>query len=257
MKYNYHTHTVRCHHAKGSDEDFVLAAIEAGFNEIGFADHSPWPYENGFASRIRMTADELEDYCSSINSLKKRYKDKINIRLGLECEYFPKYLPWLKEKIKKHGIDFIILGHHFCKDEPGQIYNGDIKTPEQLYTYCDDIVNAMESGLFMYVAHPEIFMRGYPVFDEHCREVSRRIIETAKKTNTPLEYNLLGFSHSISDGKQGYPYPDFWQMISEIKPPVTIGIDAHTPDAYLDKELFSKGIAAIKALGLEIEEKLI
>lgn len=257
MKYNYHTHTVRCQHAKGTDEDFVLAAIEAGFDEIGFADHSPWPYENGFASSIRMTTDELEDYCDSINSLKKKYRDKISIKLGLECEYFPKYLPWLKEKIKAHGIDFIILGHHFCKDEPGHIYNGDIKTPEELYIYCDDIINAMESGLFMYVAHPEIFMRSYPTFDEHCREVSKRIIEKAKETNTPLEYNLLGFSHSVNDGKQGYPYPDFWKMISEIKPPVTIGIDAHRPEAFLDKELFSKGINAIRALGLEIEKKLL
>ena len=46
MKYNYHTHTERCFHAKGSDEEFVLAAIEAGFNEIGFADHSPWNFKN-------------------------------------------------------------------------------------------------------------------------------------------------------------------------------------------------------------------
>ena len=257
MKYNYHTHTVRCHHAKGSDEEFVLAAIEAGFDEIGFADHSPWPYENGFVSRIRMTDNKLAEYCDSIKALKEKYKDKISIKLGLECEYFPKYLPWLKEKIEEHGIDFIILGHHFCVDEPGRIYNGDIKTPEELYTFCDDITEAMDSGLFMYIAHPDIFMRGYPVFDEHCREVSRRIIEKAKETNTPLEYNLLGFSHSINDGKQGYPYPDFWEMIGEIKPPVTIGIDAHSPEAYLDRKLYQKGIDAIKALGLEIEEKLL
>lgn len=257
MKYNYHTHTVRCRHAKGSDEEFVIAAIEAGFDEIGFADHSPWPYEEGFVSGIRMLPEQLADYCNSIKTLREKYKDKISIKLGLECEYFPKYIPWLKEKIKEHGIDYIILGHHFCVDEPGHIYNGDITTPEELYTFCDDITEAMDSGLFTYIAHPDIFMRGYPVFDEHCREVSKKIIEKAKETHTPLEYNLLGFSHSINDGKQGYPYPDFWEMIGKIKPPVTIGIDAHTPEALLDKALYRKGLDALAGLGLEIEEKLM
>ena len=257
MKYNYHTHTVRCHHAKGADEEFVLAAIEAGFEEIGFADHSPWPYENGFVSGIRMTTDELEDYCSSINTLKEKYKDQISIKLGLECEYFPKYFSWLKDKIEEYSIDFLILGHHFCVDEPGRKYNGSLTKPEELYTFCEDITDAMESGLFLYIAHPDIFMRGYPVFDEHCREISRRIIEKSKKTGVPLEYNLLGLWHSKNDGKQGYPYPDFWKMVAEIKPPVTMGIDAHAPDAYLDSKLYKKGLDTLNSLGLKIEEKLI
>ena len=35
-KTNYHMHTKRCMHASGSDEDYVLAAIEGGYEEIGF-----------------------------------------------------------------------------------------------------------------------------------------------------------------------------------------------------------------------------
>ena len=255
MKYNYHTHTELCHHARGENEEFVLAAIEAGFEEIGFADHSPWPYGN-FVSGIRMLPEELTSYCESIKSLREKYKDKISIKLGLECEYFPKYMPWLKEKIKEHGIDFIILGNHFCVDEPMSKYNGGLQTPEEIYAYCDDIVEAMDTGLFTYVAHPDLFMRGYPVFDEHCERVSRRIIEKAIETGTPLEYNLLGLSHSKNDGKQGYPHPDFWKIAGEMKPIVTIGIDAHEPDAYLDRMLYQRGINALRMLGLEITDEI-
>lgn len=255
MKYNYHTHTELCNHAKGSNEEFVLAAIEAGFDEIGFADHSPWPFEN-FVSGMRMTADELPMYCRSIKALKEKYKDKISIRLGLECEYFPKYLPWLKEKIDEHEIDFIILGHHFSVDEPGNNYNGNIKTPEELYFFRDNVLEAMDSGIFSYVAHPDIFMRGYPVFDRHCEKISIDIIEKAKKVGIPLEYNLLGLSHSKNDGKQGYPYPDFWKLVSEIKPLVTMGIDAHVPEAYLDYELYKNGIETLHSLGLELTKKV-
>ena len=44
LKCNYHTHTTRCKHAFGEDEAFVQAAITAGFDVLGFADHAPWPY---------------------------------------------------------------------------------------------------------------------------------------------------------------------------------------------------------------------
>ena len=54
MKTNYHTHTFRCKHAVGDDEAYVLAAIGAGFDRIGFADHCPWPFASGYRSGIRM-----------------------------------------------------------------------------------------------------------------------------------------------------------------------------------------------------------
>ena len=31
MRTNYHTHTTRCLHATGSDEEFVLSAIKGGY----------------------------------------------------------------------------------------------------------------------------------------------------------------------------------------------------------------------------------
>ncbi|MBR5826048.1 MAG: histidinol-phosphatase [Clostridia bacterium] len=251
MKYNYHTHTARCFHAVGTDEEYVVEAIKAGFDEIGFADHSPWNFKD-FVSGMRMHENELGEYCLSVKGLREKYADKISIKLGLECEYFPKYMPWLKEMLEKHEMDYIILGHHFCDDEPGSLYNGQLTEVSQLYRYRDDIIEAMETGLFSYVAHPDIFMRGYPGFDEHCEKISLEIIEKAIETNTPLEYNLLGFSHSLNDGKQGYPYPDFWRLVAEKKPPVTMGIDAHQPEAYADSVLYQKGLDALSELGLSL-----
>ena len=76
MKTNYHTHTERCNHAVGKDEDFVISAIKAHYDEIGFSDHSPWKYESDFVPRIRMRLEEFEDYYQSITNLKKKYKDQ-------------------------------------------------------------------------------------------------------------------------------------------------------------------------------------
>lgn len=255
MKYNYHTHTERCFHAYGKDEEFVLAAIDAGFEEIGFADHSPWHFD-GFVSHMRMHENELREYCDSVKSLREKYRDKISIKLGLECEYFPKYFPWLKEKIKEHEIDYIILGHHFSTDEPGSEYNGNLTTHEQLERYKSDILQALDENIFSYVAHPDIFMRGYPVFDEKCEEVSRAIIGKAVETNTPLEYNLLGLKHGINDGKPGYPHPSFWKIAGEYKPFTVIGVDAHIPEAYGESGLYGKAKETLASYGLEITDKI-
>lgn len=256
MKYNYHTHTKRCFHAKGEDEEYVLAAIKAGFGEIGFADHSPWNFEGGFVSRMRMSADELGEYAQSIKHLREKYKDKISIKLGLECEYFPQYLSWLREMIEKHGIDYLILGHHFCGDEINDVYNGFISTPEEIYNYRDDVLAAMESGLFAYVAHPDLYMRGYPVFDEHCEKVAVDIISKSIATNTPLEYNLLGFKHGINDKKPGYPHPKFWEIAADMKPLCIVGIDAHYPEAYFESDLFEAGYENLKKLGLKTVDRI-
>ena len=118
VKFNYHTHTERCMHAGGKDEDFVLAAIKAGFEEIGFSDHCAWPYKN-YASPIRMTEVQIEDYVNSVKSLREKYKDKISIKLGFECEYFERHIPWLRETLKKYSFDYIILGHHYLSYEIG------------------------------------------------------------------------------------------------------------------------------------------
>lgn len=255
MKYNYHTHTYRCFHAHGEDEEYVKAAIEAGFDEIGFSDHTAWNYKN-FVSHMRMHESELKGYCDSIKNLREKYKDKISIKLGLECEYFPQYMPWLKNEIEKNEIDYIILGHHFLGDEQADIYCGALTTVKEIYSYCDEVMKAMETGLFSYVAHPDIFMRGYEEFDSHCEEISKNIISKAIETGTPLEFNLLGYKHGISDGKPGYPHPKFWEIASQMKPKAVVGIDAHKPDAYKEDEHFALGYEKLKEYGLEPIERI-
>lgn len=107
MKTNYHTHTTRCMHATGSDEDYVRSAIKGGFKVLGFSDHTPWKYRTDYVADMRMLPEELPDYVDSIRALREKYREQIDIKIGLECEYFPDYIPWLKEQIK--NINWIIL----------------------------------------------------------------------------------------------------------------------------------------------------
>ena len=89
MKNNYHTHTVRCRHAQDTEREYIEAAIAAGIKTLGFADHAPQIFPGDYYSHFRMRPEELEDYCRTIRTLKEEYKDRIDIKIGLEAEYYP------------------------------------------------------------------------------------------------------------------------------------------------------------------------
>ena len=114
MKANYHTHTARCGHAEGTDEQYVLAAIGAGYDTLGFSDHVPYPYKSGFANvGVRMTMDKLPGYLRSVRALKEKYVGKIRILSGFECEYFPEYMGWMADMKAENKLDYLILGNHY------------------------------------------------------------------------------------------------------------------------------------------------
>ena len=89
---NYHTHTWRCRHADGTEREYVENAIKAGLKILGFSDHTPQVYPGGYRSSVKMLPSELEGYVDTVLSLKREYKDDIEIRLGLETEYL--YTLW-------------------------------------------------------------------------------------------------------------------------------------------------------------------
>ena len=179
---NYHSHTARCGHAWGTDEEFVQAAIDAGYTTLGISEHSPWPFVDGYQeldSRQRITMEQLDGYLTDMQALKEKYKDKIEIKVGLECEYFPRYFDWLKTV--KPKLDYLLLGVHCSEhDEHLTHYYARYNTPQQMEEYLRCALAGMETGLFSYLAHPELCLADYPVYDEVCKEISTAFAKRQK-----------------------------------------------------------------------------
>ncbi len=257
MKANYHTHTYRCKHAYGEDEEYVKSAIKAGFKELGFSDHTPWKYDSNFVANMRMALSEFDEYYASISSLKEKYKDQISIKIGLECEYFEQYMPWLKEFIIEKNIDYIILGNHYYKTDEDRFYFGrHCDTKDNLDLYVDEAIKAMKTGLYSYIAHPDLFMRAYPVFDKACEEASYRLCRAAKELQIPLEYNLAGVAYNKRFGVTNYPHPEFWKIAAKVKNDVIVGVDAHHNQSLENIEEWEKAHAFLQNLGLHIVDTL-
>lgn len=259
QNFNYHTHTYRCRHSDGSisDEEYVQLFIKKGFKKICFTDHCP--QKNKIDSRVNMRMDyeEKEGYYNSINSLKEKYKDKIDIEIGFEVEYAPGLEEDLLE-LKKE-TDKLILGQHFVYDETNKFLKvvgwGDTNDSDIL-RYAEYIVKALELDLVDVIAHPDIFMFHKYCFGKIEEKVARIICEAAEKYQIPLEINLtracLYFLKQTN--KIEYPCKEFWKIASEYNVKVIYGVDAHFREQL---EYYEESLKAVNEyLGEEILNKL-
>lgn len=246
QKFNYHTHTQRCGHALGSDEQYVRAAIMAGFTELGFSEHMAYP---GIEKpKERMLNKDIEEYLSSIHKLRIQYEKDIQIKVGFEIEYFDDQLVYLKEMRKK--CDYMIVGQH-CQFVDGLGYD-DFSDDIAVESYTKQIVAAMKSGLISMVAHPDYFMLGRRNFSKTCEQAAHTICSHAVRYDIPLEINLNGLRYGLLyyDDGESYPYPyrAFWEIAAQYPIKVLYGYDAHKPVTLLEKERITKVEEILKGL---------
>lgn len=257
LKANYHTHTYRCHHAEGSDEQFVRAAIDADLEILGFSDHMPIPNIEGYhrLSPIdRMNEEEMHDYLASIRKLKSKYADRLEILTAFECEWLADNVEHLK---RLRGFsDYLIFSNHERfgnSDYYDYTYYCD---DENLIHYCEETEEALSSGLFSIFAHPEYFMTNRNSFNDQCRWAADHLAQVCVKYDVAMEINIKGFEriHRF-DGKDQpiYPIPEFWQIASKYPIKAIYGCDAHSP-----LEVFrGERIAEVRAYLGDIDLKII
>ncbi len=254
MLANYHTHTYRCKHATGTDEEYILKAIAEGVKILGFSDHAPFIYPEGYVSYYKMTPDEASEYFASLSALRDKYADKIEIHIGYESEYYPElwertFAFWKNENTP----EYLILGQHYISEEYATVGNvhsyGGTDDPMILKKYVDLIVEGLSTKRFTYLAHPDVVsFRGSP--DDYEREMTRLMTEVTK-LNIPIELNLLG----ISEGRN-YPTDAFWRIASKFSPRVILGCDAHDPESVADRSNITKALKYADKHSLNVIESL-
>ncbi len=247
---NYHTHTARCRHADGEDREYVEAAIKNGIKYLGFSDHAPYPNSSVGSHRMRMCTEEAEEYVKSILSLRDEYKGQIEIYLGFETEYFPALYEEYKKFISQFPIDYLILGQHFVPQEKNGKYVGaPFIEEEYLKLYVDLCIEAINTGDFTYIAHPDVvnFKGDKNVYLAHMS----RLVSAMKEKNIPAEFNLLGFA-----SYRHYPTSEFFALAKEAGLPVILGSDAHTPRHCGHQEYAERGRSVLKELGITPIDKI-
>ena len=240
MRTNYHTHTYRCHHAGGTEEDYIIEGIEKNLKVLGFSDHGPF-YDNRYG--LRMDYCDLKEHIELLKHLREKYKEKIQIKIGLEIEYDPRENDFYKDLYDEYNLDYLILGQHFFMSKAKEMKNiYEISDTSEFIDYANSVVSAMDSGFFKIIAHPDIFFVNDFPWDENSEKACDIIINAALKRDFLLEFNANGLRRGISEFKDGkrypYPHPKFLEKLSKTNVRVVINSDCHDPkqlfDSYMD-----------------------
>ena len=263
MKTNYHTHTYRCGHAlKCLDEEYVIKAIENNYSELGFTEHAMFSdIYNEYG--MRPPYSDLDEYIKTINSLKEKYKEKIKIYIGMECEYFEEYYDELNELLDSKRLDYLIFGNHYVAHKPGSIYTPSeiFGKEEYIYAYIERAKKAMESKLFKVFAHPDFLYQFVNIWNDDIKNKFKEVFEIAKMNNVCIEINLGGFRRGIKKFEDGerypFPYDPLWEVVKEVGNKVVIGVDSHNPIEFDNQEEYQKAIDFALKHNINVEEKII
>lgn len=115
MLTNLHTHTTFCD-GKSTAEETVLSAIEKGFSSLGFSGHGYTDFDLSYCMK------DISGYRAEIIRLREKYKDEIEIYLGIEEDIGC----WQK----REDFDYIIGSSHYV--ERGGVYSHLDSSPEWL-----------------------------------------------------------------------------------------------------------------------------
>jgi histidinol-phosphatase (PHP family) len=230
MIVDYHTHTRLCKHAQGDVEDYVLKAIELGFDEIGSSDHAPLP--DGFDDRHRMTVEAYySSYAPAVSAIAEKYKDKIRIRRGIECDFLDRANDWTRKFIAENEFDFVIGSVHFVgtkgneKDLFGPGFKGNDVEPLH-EAYYQAIAESAKAGLFDIIAHCDLIKKIGRCSSKRVDELIREAMVQIKRSDLCIEINTSGLRKAE---KEEYPSEGILAHARDLKIPLSLGSDAHTP----------------------------
>ena len=216
MLSNFHTHTKYCDGANTAEE-MVLSAIEKGFDTLGFSGHGYTAHDHTYCMM------ETEKYLAEVNSLKEKYKGKIEIYAGVEED--------ITHILDRSQYDYILgSSHYFLID--GKYYPVDSnpktfelcyelfgkdthKMAEQYYsTFCDYILKRKPDIVGHFDLITKFDENASPMFfgDKKYEEIAEKYLLAALKSDCIFEVN----TGAISRGYKKYPYPQM-EFLKEFK----------------------------------------
>ena len=257
---NFHTHSRFCD-GSAEPEEYVKRAVELGFHSIGFSSHAPVPFECNWT----MQRGIEKNYIEAIRSLQHKYKDIIDVYLGMEVDYFPGLS---KSGFQKEsGLDYVIGSVHFIKDENtgeylsvdgpeeeyktliNNIFDGNAqKFVRQYYSLIRRMSDEVRPTIIGHLDLTKKNNRDRRYFDENAvwyREEVIKTLEIIAKSGCILEVNTGGIARGYIDSA----YPSAW-IIKEAKRlgiPLIINSDAHSLK-HLDS-CFEETIPMLRELG--------
>ncbi|HRZ96711.1 MAG TPA: histidinol-phosphatase [Paludibacter sp.] len=239
---NYHSHCTYCD-GRSSMEDFVRFAIAKGLKKYGFSSHAPLP----FLTKWTMPEDDFEDYEKEFYRLKDKYKNEIELFIGLEVDYIQGCSDIKNEFFTNKKLDYSIGSIHYLDKISKHEYwsiDGDFETFEKGLNllFGGDIQSAAErffeitrnmidKGDFDMVGHLDkityhgLKIRNFDIESKWFYRLVTDVLELIKTKQMILEINTKSLNeHGIT-----FPHQQFYPLINEMDIPIVVNSDCHYP----------------------------
>jgi histidinol-phosphatase (PHP family) len=253
FQHNFHTHTFRCKHATGDVADYCEAAIARGMKTLGMSDHAALPDDRWIEARMNYI--DLPDYTGAIDQARIDYP-QLRVVKGMECEYIPKHQTWYEDVLLgEYKFDYLIGAAHLFLDADQNWVGtyGGTTSPKALNEFADYTVLMMRSGVFDFIAHPDLFGNCYETWDENCTACTRDIMAAAEELGVGLEVNALGIRKQAAKSRNNrfplYPWLPFWEEATQYNVQVIVTADAHRPQDLQGKT--AEAFKIVNDLGLK------
>jgi histidinol-phosphatase (PHP family) len=221
--YDAHMHTPLCRHASGTPEAYASQALRVGLRGIYFTCHGPMP--RGFWPSVRMQESELDTYVSLVSRAADRFKDRVEVWLGLESEYFPGFERYLAALHRRADFHYVLGSVHWQSAEyRARFGKGTLDRFRR--TYFTHLAEAAETGLYDCISHPDLIKNFHPESWRFARLESHvgRCLDRIAATGVAMELNTSGLNKRYAEMNPG---PDMLAMMAERRIPVVVGSDAH------------------------------
>lgn len=216
-----------------------------GLGELGFADHNPMAE---YFDDWRMSREELPRYLEEVEKARAQFP-QLTIRVGLECDFLAGHETWIEELTSLAEWDFLIGSVHYMPegwevDHPKFVGRHAGHAEEIWTTYWRVYEQCIRSGLFDFVAHPDLPKKFGFRPEGDLRRFYEPVIKALAETGTPFEINTAGWR---KDCREQYPALEFLELARAANVPLLINSDAHAVE-----ELgagFAEAVALAKAAG--------
>lgn len=237
MDADYHVHSS---YSDGRHLPWMIeAAIDAGLAGIGFADHANVSERHAAREAKLAYAFNLDITYERRREAIERLRDERDIEIydAVEMDYHPADEAEIEAFLEAADFQYAIGSVHEIEGVnvhfPGPFEDRDDTEKRAVVDqYFDRLESLIRSELFEIAAHPDIIerneaLRGIPTTADY-----RRIAEAFVDSRTVPEINA-GRVHR--EYGRFHPKSAFLEVLLEYDQPVTVGSDAHRPDALRDR----------------------
>ena len=248
IKWDGHVHSPYCPHGtKDPLEAYIERALSQGLERISFTEHAPLPEglnDPAPDNDSGMSFATAERYIEELKTLRDTYKNDIDIRIGMEFDYWEHDVDGTRDIIARYGpelTDGILSLHYlwiedryymvdFSKESFGEIVTATGSVTAAHERYYEGIQALVMTNLgthqpkrLGHLTLPTKFIQAYPL-----EQTPANLDETVRKirqADFTLDLNTAGLRKPLCG--LSYPYPELLQLTQSLGIPLVYGSDAH------------------------------